>query len=100
MTVTLESLQASGERLRADLMATNMALQCVLTSMPPEAQRQALKALAQLSVMQEQFAAQQATPAAQASMQPVREAVERIYQGLQGAHKMRMSKLGEQPDQS
>lgn len=49
----MNDVKASIERLRADLMATNAALTAVLTSMPAEAQQQALKALAQMSVMQE-----------------------------------------------
>ena len=93
MTITLAALHASGQKMRADLMATNMALQCVMTAMPPEQQRQALVALAELSVMQEQFAAKLPTPQERAAARPVLEAVERVYQGLQGAHKMRMPKL-------
>jgi len=89
----LERLKSTVEKLRADLMATNMALQCVMTAMPPEAQQQALKGLAQLSVAQEQFAEQSADPDRQAAMQQVAQAVERQYQGLQGAYKSRMSKL-------
>ena len=89
----LKAIIAAMEKLRADLIATNMAMQCVMTSMPPEAQQQTLKALAQLSVMQEQSAASQQNPETQAAMQLVQQAVQRQYQGLQGAHKLRMSKL-------
>lgn len=92
MNKDLEALRTSGQKLRADLMATNMALQCVLTVLSPEQQQQALAALAQLSVMQEQFAEKEPTPGARATMQLVREAVDRQYQGLQGASRMRASK--------
>lgn len=88
----MKEVEASIERLRADLMATNAALTAVLTSMPAESQQQALTALAQLSVMQEQFAEQQQDPAQAAAMRQVLKATERLYQGLQGAVKMRARK--------
>lgn len=91
----MNDVKASIERLRADLMATNAALTAVLTSMPAEAQQQALKALAQMSVMQEQFAEQQQDPAQAAAMQQVLQATERLYQALQGAAKMRARKTGD-----
>ena len=89
----IDLIKTTIEKLRADLMATNMALQCVMTAMPPDAQQQALKALAQLSVMQEQSVAKTQAPEAQAAMRLVTQAVDRVYQGLQGAHKLRMNKL-------
>jgi hypothetical protein len=98
MNKEIENIKRTVEKLRADLMATNIALQCVMTSMPPDAQRQSLKAIAQLDVMQEQFVEQTQTPEVQELMQLVRQSVERLYQSLQGAHKMRMRKLGEPPE--
>lgn len=93
MNKDLEELRGSVQRLRADLMATNMALQCVLTCMTPDQQRQALTALAELSVLQEQFVAARPTPAEREAARPILQAVERQYQALQGAHKMRMAKV-------
>lgn len=93
MNQDLDALRSSAQKLRADLMATNMALQCVLTCLSADQQRQALIALAELSVLQEQFADARPTQAERDTAQLVRAAVERQYQGLQGAHKMRMAKL-------
>lgn len=90
----MKEIQASIERLRADLMATNAALTAVLTSMPAEAQQQALTALAQMSVMQEQFAEQQQDPIQAEAMQQVLKATERLYQALQNAAKLRARKTG------
>lgn len=85
------------ERLRADLIATNAALIAVLTSMPPDQQRQALTALAEISVRQEQACERAATPDAEQALQQVHAATGRLYEALQGAVQMRLRKLGEPP---
>lgn len=99
MKQDIEKLKTAVTKLRADLMASNLALQAILTAMPLDDQKQALKALAQLSVMQEQFAEKTQTPAAQEQMKTVVQATDRLYQALQGAHKMRAATLnkGEGP---
>ena len=91
-------IKTTVERLRADLMANTMALQCVMTAMPPDAQRQTLKALAQLSVAREQSAARSTDPLVHTATEQVMQAVDRLYQGLQGAHKARMSQLTKSGD--
>lgn len=88
----VDLIKTTIERLRADLIATNSALIALLTSLPAETQRQALKALAELSVVREQHAEQSPDPEAQEAMELVHQATERLYQALQGAHKMRMRK--------
>jgi len=95
MKPDLEQLHEATRKLRADLAATNMALQCLLTVLSPDQQKQALAALAQLSVAREDFAAQIPSKAVQEAQQQIQQAVERLYQALQGAHRSRMSKLSE-----
>jgi small-conductance mechanosensitive channel len=97
MKQDFDELLSSVKKLRAEHAATTMALQCLLTVLTPDQQRQTLKALAQLSVMREESAAKSPNPAAQEETQRVVQALDRLYQGLQGAHKLRMSKLGEPP---
>lgn len=85
------ALKASDQRLRADLMATNLALAAIASVLTNEQQHQVLKALAELRVMQEQSFAQ----AGQESLLPLQQAAnQRMYSNLQGTMKMRQAKTG------
>ena len=93
MNAETELLKRTVEKLRADLMATNSALMAVMTSMPVEQQREALKGFAQLSAMKAQLVEKSQSPAERAMLQLVQAAEERLYQAMQGAHTMRVRKL-------
>ncbi|WP_447775664.1 hypothetical protein [Variovorax boronicumulans] len=79
-------------------MATNSALLAVMTSMPIEQQQQALKAFAELTVMKEQTVEQLPNQEAKAALREVLASEERVYQAMQGAHKMRTRKLQQKGD--
>lgn len=87
MKKDIEELKAYVTRLRADLMATNLVLSSIVGSLPAEQHQGVLRAIAQLSVMQEQSAAQSPTQAA--ALAPVQAAIQRHYDQLQGLYKLR-----------
>ena len=90
MTKELEALRQSGQRLRADLMAANMTIGALASVLPPEQQQQLLKALAELSVLQEQTVEKAQMQEHTAALQA---ALERQYQMMQGSIRMRQAKL-------
>ena len=94
MKEDMDLVKRTVEKLRADLMATNSVLMAIVTSMPAEQQRQALNAVAQMSAMKAQLVEKSQNPAERAMLQLVQASEERLYQAMQGAHKMRMQKLG------
>lgn len=93
MSKDLEQLHEQQQKLRANQSATTMALQCLLTVLSPEQQKQALAAFAQMTVAREEFAERLPIQAAREAEQQVQEAAKQMYQALEGAHKSRMSKL-------
>lgn len=89
MKQDIEALKASDQRLRADLMATNLALAAIASVLTTEQQRQTLKALAELGVMQEQTFER----LGQGSLlQQQQAANQRLYSNLEGTMKMRQAK--------
>lgn len=92
MEEKLNALADKLDRLRCDLSATNSALAAVMTALPAEAREQALKSLAELSVMKSETVDQLPTPAAQAAARQLLAAENRVYQLLQGTHRMRQAK--------
>lgn len=95
MKTNLEQLHEQQQKLRADQSAATMVLQCLLTVLTPEQQKQAMAAFAQMTVAREEFAERLPIQAAREAEQQVQEAAKRMYQALEGAHKSRMSKLRE-----
>ena len=87
MNEDIEELKAYATRLRADLMATNLVMSAIVGTLPPEQHLGVLRAIAQLSVMQEQTAG--LSPAQAAAMQPVQASVQRLHDHLQGLYKLR-----------
>jgi len=67
-------------------MATNLVMSAIVGSLPPEQHLGVLRAIAQLSVMQEQTAEQAQMPEAVALLQA---SIQRIYTHLEGLQKMR-----------
>jgi len=92
MNEDIQRLAEKLDRLRCDLSATNSALTAVMCALPADQREQALKGLAQLSAMKADTYAQLPTPAAQAAAQQMTQAEDRLYQMLQGAHRMRLAK--------
>lgn len=85
MKEDIDTLKTAVERLRADLIATNLTLNCVFAAMPKSQQDLAMMKLAQLAVKQEDFAERSQNAAAIA---PIQAALERSYQGLQAMQKL------------
>lgn len=91
MKEDIAALKASDQRLRADLMATNLALAAIASVLTTEQQRQMLKALAELGVMQEQSFER----LGQESLLSMQQAAnQRMYSALEGTMKMRQAKAG------
>lgn len=91
MKQDIATLKTAVTKLRADLMATNLTLAAMSSVLTAEQQRQTLKALAELSVMQEQTAEQAQMPEA---IQLLQQSIQRMYDSLDGTAKMREAKLG------
>jgi hypothetical protein len=87
MKQEIEELKAYSTRLRGDLMATNLVMSAIVGSLPPAQHLGVLRAIAQLSVMQEQTVGQSAKQAE--AMQPVQQSVQRLHDHLQGLYKLR-----------
>lgn len=94
MPKNLHQLEQSITRLRADLTATNTALDCLLGVLTIEQQRQCLSAMAQLFVAQEEVADN-------AQMQEatllLRDAADRRYHTMLVLHKARLKSAGKPP---
>ena len=90
MKTEIEDIKRDCEKLRLDLMASNLAHQALLSVLTPEQRDLALKAFAQLAVMQEQTAEKMQKPELVASMQAGHQ---RLYTALQGARTVRAAKL-------
>ena len=86
MNNDIEELKKYATKLRTDLTATNLLLLAMHGAMTPEQQQQVLKAVAALSVMQEQTAEQAQKPEAIALLQ---QSIQRLYTALLGAQKLR-----------
>ena len=86
----IEAIKTAVTRLRADLMATNLTIDALSSVLTPEQQRQVLKALSELSVMQEQTAEKAQMPEVIALLQ---QSIQRMYSSLEGTAKMRQAKL-------
>lgn len=80
------------DRLRCDLSATNSALMALMSALPAAQREAMLQGLAQLSVLKGETVEQLPTPAAQTAARQMLEAEDRLYQALQGAHRLRQSK--------
>jgi hypothetical protein len=89
MSKTFYQLEQSITNLRADLTATNTALDCLLSVLTVEQQRQCLAAMAQLFVAQEEVA--QTTDMREAAML-LREAADLRYQAMLVLHQARLQK--------
>ena len=87
MNKDIEDLKTYATKLRADLMATNPVLQCMMRVLTPEQRLRVLSVMAELSVQQEQLAEKTQKSEAIALMQP---AMERQYSALQGAHRLQL----------
>jgi hypothetical protein len=99
MKTEIEDIKRDCEKLRQDLMASNLANLALLSVLTFEQQDQVLKTFAQLAVMQEQTAEKMQKPELISSMQAGHQ---RLYTALQGAKTMRAAKLQgtASPDQS
>jgi hypothetical protein len=86
MKQDFDSIKESFEKLRLDLLATNLALQAISATLPAEQQRQMLAAFAALAVQQEQTAERMQLPDLVTRMQA---AHQRQYSALEGAQKMK-----------
>ena len=86
MTTELQDIKKSFEKLRQDLMASNMALCALISVMPQGQQKQALAAFASLAVQQEQTFDKLQLPGLIAPMQA---AHQRLYTALDGSIKMK-----------
>jgi len=84
----MEAIRQATLKLRADLAATNLALMSLLTAMPPDQRQAALDAMAASSAEKQQFAEQLPTQAARDTVKPLQEAEARLFQALQGAHRI------------
>jgi hypothetical protein len=89
MSKTLYQLEQSVIHLRADLTATNTALDCILSVMTVEQQKQCLSAMAQLFVAQEEVAE---TTQMQEAVMLLREAADLRYQTMLVLHLARLKK--------
>lgn len=94
MKEEFDKLKLSVERLRLDLMSSNLAIHAIASVLTSEQQPQVLKAFSELAVMQEQTAEKAQMPEVVASMQ---QAHQRLYSGLQGVMTMRAAKLDGTP---
>ncbi|MDP3650923.1 MAG: hypothetical protein Q8R67_04485 [Rhodoferax sp.] len=83
----IADLKAYAEKLRTDLIATNLVLTSIVGTLPPEQHLGVLRAIAQLSVMQEQSVGELQTPAA--AMKQLQQSIQRHHDQLQGLYKMR-----------
>lgn len=86
MEKDIEELKQYVTKLRTDLTATNLVLTAAIGAMPPDQHRATLRAIAQLSVMQEQTAEQAQKPEAIALLQA---SIGRMYSQLEGLLTMR-----------
>ena len=84
------SIKATYERLRYDLMASNMAHLALLAALSPEQQSQVLAAYVKLTLQQEQTAEKAQMTEQLAQMQA---AHQRLYSGLQGVVKIQQAGL-------
>lgn len=75
-------------RLRADLMATNTALLALMQTLPAPQRQAWLDQMAALSAQKADGVGSAPIPAMQAAMQQVQAAEQRLWQALQGAHRM------------
>jgi hypothetical protein len=89
MSKTLHQLEQSVTNLRADLTATNTALDCLLSVLTVEQQKQCLSAMAQLFVAQEEVAQ---TSDMQEAALLLRDAADLRYQAMLVLHQARMQK--------
>jgi hypothetical protein len=94
MQQDIAQIKTAITRLRADLMASNLAIAALTSVLTAEQRHQALQAMIELSVMQEQTAETAQKPDLIELLQP---AVQRMYSNLQAAHKMRLHKDGQAP---
>ena len=85
----IQALEVKLDRLRCDLAATNMVLAAFMGALPSDQRQTVLQSLAQLSAMKAETFDQIPTPAAQAAARQMMEAEDRLYQSLQGLHRMR-----------
>lgn len=83
----IAELKAYVTKLRTDLTATNLVLSSIVGTLPPEQHLGVLRAIAQLSVMQEQSVGAPETQAA--AMQQLQQSIQRHHDQLQGLYKMR-----------
>jgi len=90
MKTEIDDIKSACEKLRLDLMASNLANLALLSVLTSEQQDQVLKAFAQLAVMQEQTAEKMQKPELITSMQAGHQ---RLYTALQGARTVRAAKL-------
>lgn len=94
MKEELDKLKLSVERLRLDLMSSNLAIHAISSVLTSEQRPQVLKAFSELAVMQEQTAEKAQMPEVVAAMQ---QAHQRHYSALQGVMAMRSAKVGGTP---
>lgn len=87
MTQEIEELKTYATKLRTDLTATNLMISAIVGSMPPKQHLAVLKAIAQLSVMQEQTGAAAGAP--EEVLRSLQQSVQRQHDHLQGLYKMR-----------
>ncbi|MDP3651624.1 MAG: hypothetical protein Q8R67_08070 [Rhodoferax sp.] len=83
----IAELKAYVTKLRTDLTATNLVLSSIAGSLPPEQHQAVLRAIAQLSVMQEQTDGQAQMP--EEIRQNLQQSIQRHHDHLQGLYKMR-----------
>ena len=89
MTQSIRELESRVQQLRADLMATNLALHCTFSGLDPKMRESILKGFVELTTAQDGFAGAQVPQETQALLQ---QAMERQYKALQGAHLNRASR--------
>jgi len=84
------SIKRDYEKLRYDLLASNMAHLALLSTLPAAQQDQALQAYVKLTVQQEETVEKAQMPELLAHMQA---AHQRLYSGLRGVVKMQRAGL-------
>lgn len=86
-----DEINARLDRLRADLAATNLAQAALMQTLPAAHREAWLKALAGLSALKADGGAPPPTPAMRTALRLAQEAEDRVYQGLQGAHRVQQA---------
>jgi len=87
MKQDIEEMKTYATKLRTDLTATNLVLSAIVGTLLPEQHLGVLRAMAQLSVMQEQTGVAAGMP--EEALRSLRQSVQRHHDHLQGLYKLR-----------